>query len=469
MQSEDVVATVSILGTDYRVQSLNMGKKIGQLARGSAQINPSGSMFQSIGEADVESMAKDFNETILNKDDANPNVSASIAVSGTTVGSFSGILTSCNATISGEGSSSFSVSFAEVNYVLNSMSFSAYPSGAVEMVGALSRSNARHPYTRLTTTSGDIAQRIKQLYQTAKTHASKLSQDNPVDKVMAQHREANKKYEEVFNSLLDRSDMNPAWLDSVSTQVSMQIDDTIAEILFDSRLNVWQALMRIAHQFNLIYVGGFEDGGFFTQLDVGESSCNLKGAGNSVSSRTLQLGRSLEQSIGQIIALQPLRNPSTLVGVFKDRNGSINKVAGMFPKDKPKPTTGKIIVMRAPSYFTPSIPPSEGKDDDLDGSTEEEADTTAEDLDEENKKREDAIRENSALVDRWCEDMYKIMRTRNVKYSVTKPIERAPCELGKAVTVGSFEGSLGSVTLTASISGNSGTAQTTYIVSYIQP
>lgn len=468
MESEMIRASVFILGKDFQVQSVKLHREIGQLGRGQAQIHPLGGLYKTISEDDVETLAKEFKDAILNKDDAEENVEVTLSKRGN-MARFHGFLTSCDSAVNGEGSASFSVSFAEINYVLSSMSLAAYPSGEVELHGALARPNARHPYTRIANPSGDIAERIRTLFKTAKTYASKLSEDNPVDRVMAQHRKANEKYENIFNSLLDRSSMNPYWLDSVGPQVSMQINDVIAYTLFDSGLDAWQALMRLAHQFNLIYVGGFGQGGYFKTLELESGGCNLNDSYDSVNARTFHLGKSLEQSVGQVIAIHPNKTPSKdMSGVFKYAGGSKNKVAGMYPEE-PKPANGKIVMMRAPSYFAATIEPVADKNDPFDGKTEAEAESTAEKLRDNHEKTQDAVEKNSALVDRWCEDMYRIMRTRNVKTTVVKPIERESCEVGDSVTVGSFEGVLNSTSITVNINGDTGSARAVYNVAYIQP
>ena len=464
MKAQEIKASVTVLGTSYPVQSIRLSKSIGHLTIGSASIQmQQSSKAQPVSGDEVASLARAFNNAVLNKTDATPNVEVNLVDQI----NFSGILLGCNGSIDAKGSASFSINFAEPAYMLNAMNLSCYPSG-VPQSKILSKVEVKHPFADLSQATGPISLRIAQLYRTALSNFKTTG--TYVDRIFEQQRQINTGLASVFGGVIQRSNANTnaEWLENDNAVLSAHLNDVLATTLFSSSLNLWQALMNIANQTNLIYVGDFERGGYFRQLELEGGGGNL--AAPPISTRALSLGRSGEQAIGQVSAYAPERD--AYHGEFNYRSGSTDKsriLLSAYP-DTPLPANGKIITMEAPSWFVigrETAVRDIGRNK-MNGKTGAEVDLVLADMKKPNEEltvNKETVKDQLRL---WCRDKYNLLRARNISASIRRPFTTNELELGTPGDVAEgVSGILNGVTHDVAINGNSGAAYTTYDVRYV--
>lgn len=464
MQALPVTAGVNVFGVDYPVEAVTLTKRIGAYSAGTANIQiQQNKKGQPISGEELGQMANAFKTAILDKTDTEPNVKVNLV----NQINFEGILMGVQGGINASGSASFNISFAEPNVMLNSMNLNCYPSD-VNMLSNTNKIEVRHPFTAKADVGGSIASRILKLYEVAKSSTSKT--ETWADRVWERQREINELMEPTFFSLLRRSEQstNPDWLQNANDSVSIRATDEIAQILFTKRLNLWQALMNIANQFNLIYVGDFTNGGFFKQLDLEGSGSDL--TAGPTKTRNLTLGRSSQQAIGQVTAYTAAKNAHATKFLKNTGNGQNltgRTLLASYPPT-PAPANGKSIQTTAPSWFAVEHETKNRVVDRIVDKTDNDIKALSEAMSQYNKEEQEIKTKNSEALKLWCRDKYFLLRSQNFKAVAVKPLTTNEFELGSPAQVYSdISGVLSSVRHTLRVKENSGNATTKYGISYV--
>lgn len=470
MEAQPITASVNVLGTDFPVQSVQLKKRIGAPTTGSASIQMlQGKKGQPVSGEEVAALSRTFNDAILNKDDTEPNVRINL------VGqiNFEGILLGAKGSIDASGSAMFSVSFAEPAWMLNAMKFDCYPDG-----NSLTQSNTApvetlHPFAAKVKGGGSIASRLVKLYRVALE--SYMDTGSFSDIYCRSQREVNKALESVFLGVMERSisTTNPDWLNNSNSLLDYHLNDELATLLFSKGANLWQALMRVAHKTDLVYVGDFERGGFFRQLEFDGGSIDLSTP--PVRSRNLSLGRPGQQTISQVAAYPAPKHmggeeqkikPNTAAQGASEYNRTM---LAAYPEE-PNPKNGKTITKIAPSWFTLGRETTvrNTTKSTMDGKTQQEADKTALEAQGKNTELETNRKDMNEPLRLWCRDQYHLLRARNLHATVQKPFTTNEYALGTPAKVAEgLSGVLSGVTHEVSVRGDTGSATTTYNVAYV--
>jgi hypothetical protein len=462
-----VTAACTVFGRGLPVAGINARKGIGELAAATISVHTRGDVASPITEQTVEQFADNFNQRILQKTDIAPDVRIVASAGGEF--EFEGVVTGCQANISASGSVTFGFSVIEMNRLLTSMDLNCYPDGSTQVASNENRGEPRGPFVSQANPTGSIANRIRQLYEAAKQNAAKL-ENSVKGEVFAAMRAQNLLVEPVFMSLLNRSDMEPDWMEEMPDVVSTQLNNVISELLFNSKLNLWEALLAIANQTGLIYAGGFgRTGGRFRQLDWDEDS-GLDITRNGVAGRNFTLGKRHIQPIGQVVAMGPSNMYSHIPWVSSESKklSELQEIA-RYP-DKPSPRSGKLLTMHAPTFLL-TYPPVEASKEERTTVNDPEEAGAMDEIARNMKGKHDAVSSEvdavNPLLKLWCRDQYRLLYTVGTKTSVTAPFTISGLEPGQRATSGSLNGIASTIQHNLSITADSGSATSVYQLAWV--
>ena len=412
---------------------------------------------------EVFEFASSVNSRILEKTDPEKDAFVSISFSGSTI-EFEGVTSSCKANISTNGSVMLNFGISEINRLLSAMNFNAYPADTSLLTRSSKAAESSHPFVMLANPTGSISDRIIKLYETAKKNFREDTGNNPADIVFEQQRKTNADLEQIFLDCMDRSEMNPDWISNLDSQGSTLLNDYLADVLFDKNLNLWDALLQIANKTNLVYTGSFVEGGKFRRINFSGGRSLTSSANSGVRFR---LGRTTNQSIGQVISVPPSND--TYSNILTRSKGGVTpiKAGGMWP-ETPAPKSGKIILVESPMWFVHKRDLSDDSRKEDPGNSEGDMEERADEWRSKNEKPKEKSKNLSEPLNSWCREKYRILKTKKVRIAVNNPIESDSSELAEGVSAGNLNGALDSVKHSVTITENSGSASTVYDIAYVQ-